>query len=708
MHVVCDASNATTARRVLIAKRCSNTSATRTSTLSQAHEEIDQLRQRIRELENELREHRNKLSNPLTRRQEGLPQTPESLSNPFPNAEGGHGKAINEPWDGALLRPARSAHSTWFGPSSLYFFIHRLGVFLSTEIEHAQPDHMLLRSGRSAHPIDRSTAVGKDASRLLRPLSGQSSQGVYLDSVQEEFFINLFWQTYHTSLFAIIDEAEFKKEYQALYVQVPTGYVRKPSALVDLVVAMCMQYGASTMPSGRQGKIVEDNDSTIAGRWHYRRAQALLAGEMESPTISTLQCHLLSAVYACGASFHNMADSICALAVRTAYMLGLHIDPSPKLAEGERQSRRRLWWAVYALDSKVGMKLGRPFLLHISCAMPQLPDDQLGAAVLSGSAFAPIANNATWLSFSLHQLNLFRTVRAAHTALYSQDFSLQSGKTIWDDISSLEKAANQLSCHALTLDKWVETVPGALKTKREKEGCSFSVDGTALIFEQYAPLWLQRQRLLLEMEYHHLCSNLYRPFISFNSEPSQGSRAEAMATRSVDHAIMLSKITLQALSSTAILDGWHEAFQWQWNAAITLAGYILASPHQPSALAARNALELTLSVFDTFGASIGTAANAACVVRMLCNKIDNAVSIFHSNASWNTAGGPKGAQLEPRGSSTDDGLSTDILDGSIPSHFSLEGQNFDFLELAVGVDAWADMDMFGFGDMGLSIEASTG
>ncbi|KZL68536.1 hypothetical protein CI238_00303 [Colletotrichum incanum] len=638
----------------------------------------------IRELESELRENRNKLSIPLTRLQEGLPQTPDSLSTPISNAEGDHGKANNDPWVGALLRPARSAHSTWFGPSSLYFFIHRLGVFLSTDIEHAQPDHMLLRSGRSAHLIDRSTAVGKDASRLLRPLGGQSSHGVYLDSVQEEFFINLFWQTYHTSLFAIIDEAEFKREYQALYVQVPPGYIRKPSALVDIVIAMCMQYGASTMPSGRQGRIVEDNDSTIAGRWHYGRAQALLAGEMESPTISTLQCHLLSAIYTCGASFHNMADSICALAVRTAYMLGLHIDPSPKLAESERQSRRRLWWAVYALDSKVGMKLGRPFLLHGSSTMPQLPDDQLGAAVLSGSTFAPIASNATWLSFSLCQLNLFRTVRTAHTTLYGQDFSLQGGKTIWDDISSLEKAANHLLSHAPAFDKWVQNVPDTLKTKREKEGCSFSVDGTALVFEQYAPLWLQRQRLLLELEYHHMCSNLYRPFISFNLEPSQGSRAEAMATRSVDHAIMLSKITLQALSSTAILDGWHEAFQWQWNAAITLAGYILASPHRPAASAARNALELTLSVFDTFGASFGTAANAACVVR-----------------------GPKGAQTDPRGSSTDDGLSIEILDESMPSPFSLEGQNFDFLEMAVGVDAWADMDMFAFSDLGLSIEAST-
>ncbi|OBR13035.1 Thiamine repressible genes regulatory protein thi1 [Colletotrichum higginsianum IMI 349063] len=646
----------------------------------------------------------------LGRNLEPLPRTPDSPSTPTPDAESvGRKRPASLLREGALLRPARSPSSTWFGTSSLYFFIHRLGVFLSTEVEHDQPDHMLLRSGRSAPPGSRLPTVVGDASRLLRPLADHASRGVYLNSIQEEFFVNLFWQTYHTSVFAIVNEAEFKKAYQALYVDVPPGHVRKPSALVDIVVAMCMQYGASTMPSGCQGRIVEDNDSTIAGRWHYRRAQALLAGEMESPTISTLQCHLLSALYVCGASFHNMADNIGGLAVRTAYMLGLHIDPSPTMAEAERQHRRRLWWAVYLLDSKIGMKLGRPFLLHSSShAMPQLPDDQLGTSVLSGSTFAPIASNATWLSFSLHQLNLFRTVRAAHTALYSQDYGLTVDKTMWDDASSLEKAACQLSSHTLALDKWAENVPDALKTHRETQGCPLSTDGTALIFEQYAPLWLQRQRLLLELEYHHMCGNLFRPFVSFGSEPSQGSLAEAMAIRSVDHAIALSKITLQALSSTAILDGWHEAFQWQWNAAITLAGFILASPSHPSASPARNALDLTLSVFDTFGASFGTAANAAVVVRMLCEKIDIAASMSRSNASWDASEAASNDVPTGHGdSSTGDGFPDRMVDGSMDSLSTFGGQGFDFLQLAVGVDSWADMGMFGLGDLSLPVEVST-
>ncbi|OHE92677.1 hypothetical protein CORC01_12011 [Colletotrichum orchidophilum] len=337
--------------------------------------------------------------------------------------------------------------------------------------------------------LDQSNATSKDASRLLRPLINGNKEGVYLNPIQEEYFVNLFWQTYHTSVYAIIDEADFKRDYQTLYVDVPSGHTRKSSALVDIVVAMCMQYGASTLPCNRQGNIVEENDATTAGRWHYRRAQTLLAGEMESPTTSTLQCHLLSAIYVCGASFHNMADSICGLAVRTAYMLGLHIDPPLDMAEKERQARRRLWWAVYVLDSKVGMKLGRPFLLHGSFSMPLLPDDQLGASVLSGSRFAPISGDATWLSFSLHHLKLFKTVRDAHTTLYGHDFGLGRDKTIWDDIACLEKVAESLKPHIRAIEKWVQNLPGALKTSRENDGCLLSTDGSALVIEQSAPIY---------------------------------------------------------------------------------------------------------------------------------------------------------------------------------------------------------------------------
>lgn len=109
-----------------------------------------------------------------------------------------------------------------------------------------------------------------------------------------------------------------------------------------------MQYGTAIQPpqtgemqkSSRNG--VGNNDATIAGRWYHRRCQTLLASELESPSIRTLQCQILTVIYLCCASFQNMADSTLALAARTATILGLHQEPSTDLPRAEREYRRRV------------------------------------------------------------------------------------------------------------------------------------------------------------------------------------------------------------------------------------------------------------------------------------------------------------------------------------------------------------------------------
>jgi Fungal specific transcription factor domain len=490
-----------------------------------------------------------------------------------------HGDSKKKFWEGIQLHPSRSPHENWFWPSSLYYFIKRLSTYLSSSFQEAHlADNMLLKSASSGKLLDGPTAASEeDLNHRVTPSTQDANlTGAYLSPTQEEYFISLFWQSYHTSLFAIIDEAEFKEHYQSLWLG--SGNVRKSSALVDIVLAMCTQYGISMLPTDKQGSIGETNDATSAGRWHYRRCQTLLTYELESPTISTLPCHLLCAIYLCGGSFHNMVDSSCSLAVRTAYMLGLHLEPPQTLSKREQEKRRRLWWAVYVLDSKTSMKLGRPFLLHDSHAMPRLPSDNLEAAMLSGSTFAPLGDNVTWLSFNLRNCKLYTAVRAAHTAFYDKELDLRDGQTIWNDSPALEDCAELLVSHTKHLEEWVNSVPNALKTKRQYEGRPLSTDGSALEIEQFAPLWLQRQRLLLELTYHHLCINLYRPFISLVSAPAPGALAEESAMICTAHAIAFTKIAYQVLSSTSILDGWHEAFQWQWKYAILIVTSFLSWP----------------------------------------------------------------------------------------------------------------------------------
>lgn len=57
--------------------------------------------------------------------------------------------------------------------------------------------------------------VRKPSSTALSLANGSvgASEDVYLKPVQEEYFLSLFWESYHTSLFAVLDETQFKQHY---------------------------------------------------------------------------------------------------------------------------------------------------------------------------------------------------------------------------------------------------------------------------------------------------------------------------------------------------------------------------------------------------------------------------------------------------------------------------------------------------------------
>jgi hypothetical protein len=303
-------------------------------------------------------------------------------------------------------------------------------------------------------------------------------------------------------------------------------------------------------------------------------------------------------------------------------MLGIHLEPPQTMPLREREIRKRLWWALYILDSKIGMKLGRPFALNDSHAKPSLLSDGFEAAAVSGSNFAPLGENATWLSFMLHHTQLFQVAKAAHVAFFDRDLDLNHGQTMWDRPDTVEALADLMSPFVQHFDDWVKGVPDVLKTKRQQNGIPFSTDNTPLDIEQFAPVWIQRQRLLLELMYHNLNLNLHRSFITFSTGGTVLPMATTAASRSATHAIAVTQIVHQVLSSSSLLDGWHEAFQWQWNAAMTLIGFILAYPHGPSTASARSAVDLSIAVFDIFGRSFSVAANSAVIVRDLSAKID--------------------------------------------------------------------------------------
>ncbi|KAI9712762.1 MAG: hypothetical protein M1820_001384 [Bogoriella megaspora] len=665
--------------------QCSNSSASKSPTLPHAYREMERLKQRVQELEQELQKER-KAEIPTPQQSNApwnlLPPTPDEQDPTNSEADTSSNRTTGV-WEGIFPSNVQTAQKAWYGPSSIFYFIGRIDSFLTSALQQPHSTHRLLPNSAS-NLLDGPTGEGQNG-RLVTLSNDPMNMGEYLAPTQEEYFLNLFWQSYYTSC-PVLDELEFKEHYHSLWTTAEKE--RRPSPLVDIVIAVCMQYGMAQIPgakgdlSGNANSNSNGNDTSIAGRWHYRRCQKLLLSELENPTIMTLQCHILCCIYLCCASFLNMADNACGLAIRTAFMLGLHLEPSEAVPRREREMRKRLWWMLYVLEIQMSMKLGRPFMLHDTSTTCSLPADDREIAMISGSSFVPLGNNVTWLTWNLQNTKLMLVARAAYTDFHGKNpnaFSVGDGQAINE-----------------RLEEWLKGVPEALKTKRQNSGTPFSTDLSALEIEQFAPLWLQRQRLLLELMYHNLCTNLYRPAIHFaQSTGSNHAFADRTAVQCAAHAMTLTHMMHQVLRSTNILAGWHEAFQWQWNAAMTLVGFLLAYPQAESAQAARAAIELSVTVFECFGNSFAFAGNAANTIRDLTAKIDMLVEQSRGDPSGllHALKSPESLQLPLMGKeSVDDSL----MSGTFTAPESLDGSmGFEEDTNAEVTDVWASsIDMF--------------
>ncbi|KAL2114271.1 hypothetical protein VUR80DRAFT_9493 [Thermomyces stellatus] len=682
---------------------CSN-EVIKTSTLPQAYREIDRLRRQVRGLERQLQQERARATS-STGPYLLSPSNPGSFTpDTAPVGAPSDNSQQHKYWQGIYVRTARSQHETWYGPSSLYYFLGRIANFMNATMLQSDPVYQMLPSTSASVLFDGSAGDSVNDSRRRPADSTEDTMTAraYLSPTQEEYFLDLYWQAYHTCLFPILHESEFTEHYRSLFTT--PGQPRKPSALVDIVLALCMQRGVSAVPSIRGQKPVAFCDASVAGRQHFRRYRRLVQYEMESPTISTLQSCVLCGIYFCNGTFMNMADNECGLAVRIAYMLGLHREPPPTMSLRERELRKRVWWSLYVLDTKIGVKLGRPFLLSRTDAEPSLPDDSRNAAMESGSHFAAPDDETTWLSFSVQQLKLFMTAREAHTAFYGENLDIRDDQTIWDNPDVLEAHARFMQPYESAMEDWANSVPSALKTKRQDNGQPLSTDGSPLDIEQFAPLWLQRQRLLLELLYHTLRVYQCRPFITFTPAASSApiNLAGQAATKAALHAITLTRILHDVISSTSILTGWHEAFQWQWNAAVTLVGFVLAYPHSPTTPAARSAIDLSVAVFEMFSSGCVVSGGAADITRNLISKLDllaqqvcgapggvdgwvasnsatPSVSSGFNDLSFAGGNAPKTSM--PRGAMDVD--SSDVMATSVQ----------DVFQMALAVDQWSGLDL---------------
>ncbi|KAM0253665.1 hypothetical protein ACHAQJ_007177 [Trichoderma viride] len=543
-------------------------------------------------------------------------QLPSRLPPRARNSKGG--------WTGVFIPSPRSEQTSYYGACSTFYFLSRIGTYLGTAVEQSITDHSLYPKGVSATLANLASLSENEGPRSHASIVPVPR--LYLTRAQEEHFLQLFWES-HYCMLPIIDDVAFMAHYSSLWV---TGQsYRTPSALVDIVLALCMQYGWAFFAGNNPSIATSDasNNATIAGQWYFRRCQSLLAINLESPSITTVQCKIYSIIYLCCASFWNTAHTTLAETSRIAQLLGLHLEPPDDMLFRDRELRKLIWSVLYTLETRMSLKLGRPSAIDSSQTTVTRPSEDIAPGLLD--SWDAYAQNVTWITFTNESENLINTAKQIYDRLK------ESGDTIFEqrqlqgspyqDPQTLEVYAKAVVEQVPALQAWLDSLPAGIKTQRKGNGKPFSVDRSAVDIDVLAPLWLQRQRLYLELMYHGQMMNFYRPFITFNSTDiplTYSPITKQLALASVSHAIAHTGIVHQVITGTDIMNGWQEFFQWQWSATLVIIGFILANPIHASTPVARRVLDKGITVFEILGRSYPMAARAETVSRDLAAKAD--------------------------------------------------------------------------------------
>ncbi|QPC61772.1 hypothetical protein HYE67_004003 [Fusarium culmorum] len=551
-------------------RECVNTGRDGFKSVAAATKEVQRLRSQVQELENKL------------------------LSPSSSFGKGDAGRRRTQRWKGVRVDGVQ------YGSSSLAYFSHRLSACIKTDLG-PKPS---IKSNLSPPPTP------SNCDRLQRE--------------QQDALLDLYWQGYH-AIYPVLEEAAFRRHYDSLW----QGNMRQACPLVDVVIALCIQFGSSYTAAGTL--VMPDQP----GYDFYLQAQQSLSSTLETPTYMSVQCYFLSAIYLLAFKQTNSAYMMVRTAVSAAEAIGLQFDDNDNndtQVNDDSSSKclgSRIWQCLVTLDTQISMDLGRPFAVA-NIQPHDLPESDEVAQVAGPNFDFPGQSDINWLHFVHERQRLFRIARGIHTelaAVVEDTLEEIEQADFYQHPASREKCAKYLHGQLKHLKAWVEELPGSLKTPRV-QGVPFSVDRSKLDLSQTDPLWLQRQRLVLELDYHSLVIMLTRAFNSFLPTPALGTfNSDNHCITCVNSGIMMTLILHQILSGSEILAGFFQVVGWQRTATFALAGFACGYPICPLSPIARKTLPQAARVFEMSGsredAQLIDSLKTKCfeIVHIFCNRI---------------------------------------------------------------------------------------
>jgi hypothetical protein len=344
------------------------------------------------------------------------------------------------------------------------------------------------------------------------------------------------------------------------------------------------------------------------------------------PSLSSVQSHIMIALFLLDAGEHQAAYNLLGLAIRIAQSLQLHHEPSSEIPTQEADLRRRVWWTLLHLDFQCSRYLGVEMTVKprdTSCTIPSPPSTDPDA-----------------FHFHSSLLQLTRIAMAVTEALAKRQNELDED----DSAQSIEAYAEYLSQEVVHFHQWRDDILRMPQyrnlilvcdgDKPDSLNAMPSLADESSFYHQSPAQILQK--MLLELQYHDVMIWVYRCYIQFplrGLNAQRSTRADIHATTALKHALTAIDLVRFRMCRSDALYGCCQIYQYVWNAVLTLLGFTLAYPLCYWFPTAREHIALSLPIFDAAGADNPIASRAASLTRFLLKRVDGLVELLSSRQS---------------------------------------------------------------------------
>ncbi|KAJ5935945.1 hypothetical protein N7454_005243 [Penicillium verhagenii] len=301
---------------------------------------------------------------------DGLPVTsPMTLSpSPVKNAQEATNNPI-QPNDHTVedhTRDRISQATGFVGRPSEVAWLHNLKMGPNLRSEIARP------LGQSGFLSPLSTNYFLDDNQILAPNPSDYSDCPSKNAATQ--LVECYFQNVHAS-FPIISKLLFLEQFRRFYANPDPQLGRKWIAILNMIFAIASRHSSLVRKQPR-------SDLPYFTRaWElYTRDFAVL----EHPSLQQVQIESLITLYLL--SYHlvtaftrpklivNRAWRMCGIALRSAVAMEIHLrTENGDFSSISKETRYRLWWALYSLDVQMCLMTGRPLNMDLGNCTTPLP-----------------------------------------------------------------------------------------------------------------------------------------------------------------------------------------------------------------------------------------------------------------------------------------------------------------------------------------------